>query len=117
MPELITILPDSQQAPEEGTFPVVVSFFDEDDTPVTPSAATWTLTNERGTIINNRSAVALSGLSTSKTILVQNDDLIIETYGNRRCLIVEYTYTSSLGSGLRGKSQVNFKIRDFAAVT
>ena len=114
MAELIQTL--TLEAPEEGTYPVTVAFFDEASVAVQPTSATWTLTNDRGEVINSRSTVALTGLSTTKTILVQNDDLVVGDYGIHRHLLVEYVYTSSLGSGLRGKSQVNFTIRNFTAV-
>ena len=106
-----------QEAPEEGTASVTVSFFDDTGAAVVPTSATWTLTNEHGTVVNSRSAIPITGLAVSKTIAITNDDLDITTYGIHRRLLVEYLYNSSLGSGLRGKSETRFNISNFTAVT
>jgi hypothetical protein len=104
----------TRKAPEEGFYPITVSYLDEDDAPVTPTAATWTLTDERGRVINERSAEVISSLSTSNVIGLQGDDLSIGDNGTERLLLVEYTYDSDLGDDLPGISQAHFVIENFA---
>ncbi len=114
MTNLITTL--TQEAPEQGTFAITAAYFDDAGTPVVPTAATWTLTDILGVIINSRDSIAITGLSTTSMIVLTGNDLAIGEHGYVRRLLVEYVYNSSLGNGLAGKAQVNFRITDFLAV-
>lgn len=107
------------RAQERSTFGIVISFIDDTGAAVTPSAATWSLTDGAGNVVNSRSAVAIGSLATTATIVLSGADLaLLTTYqGNARYLLIEYTYTSSLGSGLPAKDQVLFYIDDLAGVT
>ena len=112
------ILPNAN---EESTYAVDVSFFNENDVAVTPSAATWTLTDKAGTVINSRTAVVISGLSTSNTIGLSGNDLAISAAETNlklveRRLLVEFTYTSTLGAGLPGTQEFIFSIVNFAGI-
>lgn len=105
---------------EKGTAKFTVAFTDEDGNAVTPTAATWTLTDSKGNVINSRSAVVISSLSTSVTILLSGADLALSTTttaAHERHLTIEYTYNSSAGSGLPGKAVAIFHIEDFVAVS
>lgn len=114
MPDIIEVL--TLEAPEEKTYAVIVNFIDEDDVAVTPSAATWTLSDDKANIINNRSEQAIGSLASTKTIVLTGDDLAIGPNGLVRHLLVEYTYTSSLGADLKGALEIHFKLRDFTRV-
>lgn len=93
-----------------------VSFFDEDGTAVTPSAATWTLTDDHGTVINSRSAVALT-LAPVATIVLSGADLAAsDPLRLNRRLLVEWTYDSTAGTNLPGKHEASFDVDDLVAV-
>lgn len=102
---------------EESVLVITLAWTDEDGSPVTPSAATWTLTDLAGNIINSRSAVAIAGLSTSNTVVLSGNDLAIDNNGIHRQFLVQFTYDSSAGSDLPGKDALNFDITDVVAVT
>ena len=88
---------------ERSTIAFTVSFFDENDDPVTPTSATWTLTDQDGTVINSRSDVVISSLAESVTIVLKNADtaLISDADVGTRRLLVEAIYNSAtLGNGL-----------------
>lgn len=115
---MATILPD---AVEEGAYFPVVSFFDEDDAAVTPASATWTLTDGNGTVINSRTAVTITGLSTTATLALTGNDLAISTgeLASRvlRKLLVQWLYTSSIsGAGTPGTEEFSFYIKNASAL-
>lgn len=100
-----------ENAFEESTYAITISFTDETGAAVTPSSATWTLTDSQGQVVNSRSAVSISSLAASKTIALSGNDLSLAGYfGVERVLTVEAVYTSSLGSGLPLKQEVHFNI-------
>lgn len=109
----------ANDAIERSTYAVTAAFLDDVGAAVTPSAATWTLSDDRGVVVNSRSAVAISPLATTATIVLSGADLAIgASYnGRRRHLLIEYTYTSSLGAGLPGKDVAIFDVLDLAGVT
>lgn len=111
----IPVLTD--KAPERATYAITATYLDDDGVNVIPSAATWTLTDLSGNVINGRSAVAIATPSLSNTIVLSGADLAIGTYGINRELLVEYTYTSSLGAGLLGKYACRFEILNFTGVS
>ena len=122
MPTSLTL-----KANEEGLYVINFQPFDEDDNAVTPSAVLWSLTDLDGDFINEREDVDYESdsglgsggaLSTSMDIALNGDDLAVTesqcTTGRR--LLVKYTYTSSLGSGLPGKDSCEFDIRNLVAI-
>lgn len=113
----ITIAPDSDNAQEEGTLVLNIAWYDEDGNAVTPSAATWTLTDLDGNVINSRQDVSISSLSTSNDVVLKGDDLAISPYGVNRQLLAKWTYTSSAGSGLPATHAYQFKIDNMSGVT
>jgi hypothetical protein len=93
-----------------------VSFFDEDGTAVTPSAATWTLTDDHGSVINSRSAVSETPASTVTIVLSGADLAASDPLQLNRRLLIEWTYNSTAGTGLPGKHEASFDIDDLVAV-
>lgn len=108
----------SEHATEKSTFVVTVAFKDETGAAVTPTAATWTLTDRAGAVINSRSAVTINPLSPTYSIVLQGADLALPDGRYRyRLVAVEYTYNSSLGTGLPAKEEVGFYIDPLKAVS
>lgn len=97
-------------AKEGSTYAVTIAFTDETGAAVTPSSATWTLTDQGGNVINSRLDVTISSLSTSVTIVLSGNDLALSNSDNTRELLIEAVYTSDLGSNLPFKSAVRFTI-------
>lgn len=113
-----TLLDD--HATEESTFAITVAFTDDDGSAVSPNAATWTLTDSSGTVINSREDVSISSPTSSETIVLSGDDLQIlsgETGDVLRILTVEGDYDSSLGSSLPLKGSCKFVLDNLVAVT
>jgi len=100
----------SERAVDGGTFAVTVAFDDEDNSPVTPNTVKWTLLNREGGVVNERDAVDATPGETV-TVLLTADDLRYAD-GDIRHLVFDWTYDSSLGSGLTGREQVTFVIED-----
>ena len=105
-------------AVERSTYAVTVAFTDDAGDAVTPSSATWTLTDKQGTVVNSRDAVTISGLSTSVTLVLSGADLAVGSpyFGAERVLTIEAVYTSDLGAGLPLKSETTFTISDLLNV-
>ena len=106
-------------AKEKGTFVITCAFTDEDDSAVTPTTLTWTLTNTSGTVINSRQDVAVSSPSSSEDITLQGDDLQIlsATDNGRRVLTVEGTYDSGELTDLPIKESCYFTVDNLVAVS
>lgn len=102
--------------PEEGTIGFTCAFTDEAGTSTVPDSITWTLTDDSGNVINSRSGVSKTP-GASVDIVLSGDDLAIGSNGSRRRLLIEWAYTSDLGTSLPDKHEVTFKITDFLAVS
>lgn len=103
---------------EGSTLIITVAFTDENGDAVAPAAATWTLMDGQGAVINNRSAVPVSLLDTSVTIVLSGDDLSISDPDVLdRVLLVEATYTNSAGSGLPEKKEYSFSLNNLSWVS
>ena len=114
----------TEHAPEEGTFPIVVSFWETVDgvrALVTPNDdITWTLTDKNGVVVNSRSGISVATPATTITIVLKGNDLALsDTYAGRlRYLLVECTYDSAeYGDDCPFKGQGEFVIDDFVKVT
>jgi hypothetical protein len=109
---------------------VTAAFYDEDGGAVTPTAIHWTLKNLDGTVVNNRSGVAVAVPDTSIIIVLYGDDLAMTGVGARtekvegetvtvsevRFLVVTATYNSTLGTGLPLVGVLEFRVLNtFAA--
>lgn len=107
-----------EEAVEQSTYVLNIAFADEDKSPITPNSATWTLTDDEGTVINSKDAVPITELSANKDVVLSGNDLAIKDayYGNTRVFLVEYVYDSSLGNDLPAKTQAYFDIENLVAV-
>ena len=108
-------------AMEEGTLALTLAFTDDTGQAVAPSAATWTLTDRSGNVINSRQDVTISSPASTETIVLSGDDLAFQSdesgiYIERR-ILVEATYSSDLGSDLPMKYEAAFIIQNLKAVT
>ena len=119
MPTEIKI--DGNFAVEESTYVVTMNFYDEDDEPVAPASASWTLSDSDGAIINSREDVELSGLAAEMSVVLSGDDLALTTgfAGNaeERVFTIKATYNSDLGVGLPLKDQLKFPVYNLNAIT
>jgi len=107
------------RANEESTFIITVSFLDEDNSSVTPTAITWTLTDKDGNIINSREDVSIS-TGTSVDVVLTGDDLSLQSTESKkakRVLTISATYNSDAGTGLSLKDEVTFYVTDLVAVS
>ena len=116
-------------AKEEGTYVITVSFTDEDDDPVSPTAITWTLSDYSGNVVNSRQdeVFNVSGLDktysgstltqVSADIVLSGADLALPSPSfTKRVLTVKATYTSDAGSGLPFRDQIGFSIENLVAI-
>lgn len=111
----ITVL---QNAREESTYVLSIDFLNENSSPVTPTSATWTLSDINGNIINGRVDVNISPLSTTVDIPLTGDDLAIsDPVSLVRRFTVEALYDSTLGNGLKLNDEVEFSVDDLVNVT
>lgn len=115
----MTLITLDERATEQGTFGVTVTFTDDTGAEVIPTSATWTLTDGIGTVVHSRSAVVISALAATKTIVLAGDDLALSSsyFGSERYLLVNFVYSSTLGSGLVGRAEIKFVVDDYKAVT
>lgn len=108
-------------AKEKGTYAIDVSFYDEDNNPVIPTAASWTLTDLNGTVINAKENIPIPApLAATKTILLSNLDLAIqpgEVVSGKRRVSVHWTYDSALGAGLPGNDEIDFYVDNLLKVS
>lgn len=106
----------TDNANEQSTYPVQVAFYDETGANVVPnSGLTWTLLDRAGGTVNNRGTVPITAAGTI-TIVLYGADLDMSD-GYERYLLVEGTYTSSLGTALPLKEQARFHIQDLVGLS
>lgn len=98
-------------ATERSTFPIAVTFRDENGDTMTPNAGlTWSLYDTAGNVINSREDVSITPAATV-TIVLSGADLALTQSANAwRHLIVEGTFDSDIGSGLPIRDEIRFKI-------
>lgn len=101
----------SVNAVDRSTLVVTVAFADEQGNAVTPTAASWSLTDGNGHVVNGREDVAIGAPDASVDIVLGGDDLA-HADGHRRHLVVRWTYNSSAGSGLAGVDFCRFRVVD-----
>lgn len=111
----LTVL--TTEAMEEGSYFITVAFLDENGAAKIPNADTiyWTLTDNAGTVINDRDYEAETSAS-SITIELEGDDLAIQSGETaslvRRRLILLWEYDSDLGNDKPAKAECIFLIRN-----
>jgi hypothetical protein len=101
-------------ANEKSSYFVTVSFTDEEGQAVTPDTLIWTLTDSNGNVVNDREDVEITP-DTSVTIVLSGDDLPHAPYPGSLYLLVEATYTSSLGSDLPLVDEAEIPVTNLAA--
>jgi hypothetical protein len=106
-----------ETAPEASTYEVVLSYFDKTAAAMTPTAAAWSLFDGEGNVINSRSAVAISALSTTNTIELTGADLPYIPQDSAVYLVVKMTYTSTLGAGRVTFNQFEIPIEPIKGAT
>lgn len=107
-------------AKEEGTIYFTVGFKDKDGSAVTPDSITWTITDTSGTVINNRSAVAVATPAASQTIRASGDDLSI--LSNEESKLVERRFTIKAmlpdgGDSVPHNEVARFWVENLTAIT
>lgn len=99
-------------AVERSTYVVTAAFTDKAGAAVTPDSIAWTLTDERGRVVNSRNAVAIAVPASSVDIVLSDADLALsgarDTGG--RVLTVKAVYDSTEGTNLTLNDEVNFRI-------
>lgn len=102
----------STKAHEKGTYNISHSFSDENGDAVVPNTITWSLCKPDGTIVNSRLDVAIGSPASSIDITLQGDDLAILNGKSeeKRVVVLEWTYNSSLGIDLPGKEAIYFQV-------
>lgn len=100
---------------EESTAKITVSFTDESGASVTPSAATWSLLDGDGNVVNSRNAVSLTPAA-SISWAIYGADLAITNGDTKRVILIEATYDSDLGSDLPFKENIHFQIQDLTGL-
>ena len=63
---------------EGGTVFVTAAFFDEEGAAVAPHTLTWTLTDPRGNVINDREEVSVDVPEETETVILTGDDLTLK---------------------------------------
>lgn len=111
----LTVL--TTEAMEEGSYFIDVAFYDEDGDAETPNVDTiyWTLTDNAGTVVNERDYEAIASAS-SITIELEGDDLAIQAGETaslvRRRIVLLWEYDSDLGDDKPAKAECIFHIRN-----
>ena len=106
------------QVEEKSTLAILVEFFDETGTAVTPTSASFTLTNEAGSIVNSRNQSAISPADGSAVVVLTGNDLALTAGENgKRKLLVLATYNSTNGSGLSLRKEYDFSVINLVGVT
>lgn len=99
---------------ERSTYLLTVSFFDEDDAPVTPSFATYRIDDESRRT-NIQPAAVISPLSTTAELEItseQNAILRPRSISEVRTVTVEYDY----GAGRHGTAQYKYRLLNLYGV-
>jgi hypothetical protein len=108
----------STHAVERSTIGIPITFRDDAGADVTPSAASWSLLTRGGGVVNGRQDVAISPLASTVTIVLTGADLAVPDAADCiRLITVEWTYTSSLGSGLAGVEELVLTIDPVTGVS
>lgn len=108
---------------EKGTAVFTVAFTDQAGAAVIPnSGLTWTLSDTLGSVVNSRSAVALTAAATVYIVLSGSDLALSASFAsNERVLTVEGTYNTTIGgaaqTNLPLKLECHFMIEDLVKVS
>lgn len=100
---------------DQSTKIIPITFKDENDVAITPltGSVTWTLYNEKGTIINGREDEPETSALTVYVVLTGDD--LKHSEGSRRIVVAKARYNSTLGNNLRIVNMASFNIRSLIA--
>lgn len=99
---------------EKSTLVLRITFLDEDDQLVVPTAASWTLTDKDGLVINERRDVPISPLAAIVNLVLYGDDLALAGAAAskyKRIVTIQATYDSSIGTNLPLTEEVMFQVQ------
>jgi len=106
------------KAQEGSTFIVTLSFYvkKSDGTPLDPvvpnADLTWTLKDEDGGVVNNKSNVPLAPNQTVTVVLSGDDLALIGDYPEKRFLTIKGTFDSIYGSNLPLVDETVFQVEN-----
>ena len=92
-------------ATENSTYVVLIACLDEAGSAMTPTSCTWSLRNNAGSVVNSRTAVAMTPATSMPIVLLAADLEYTEVVSTGRYLTVEAVYTSTYGTGLPLKAE------------
>lgn len=100
------------QVAEGGTYILQLTFADELGAAAVPVSATFTLTDDKGAIVNSRDDVAISPLAASTYIVLSGNDLLLSgTQQATRTVTIKASYNSATyGSNLPLRATHDFII-------
>lgn len=113
----------SLKAREGSTFGIVAEFFertteDQEGTPIIPNEGlTWSLTDEDGNPVNDRTKEPLESAATVVIVLSGGDLALVNDYPVLRYVTIEGTYNSLLGTNLALIDEVSFQIENLSGVS
>lgn len=100
---------------ERGHVGFALTFTDETGEYVIPDSLSWTLSDDAGTVISSAPTVTPAS---SVTVVLSGADLALATASMpQRRLLVEWTFSSSLGDYIPAKHEIVFTIDDMTAVS
>lgn len=109
------------EATEEGSYIVKCVTKDESGNAVAPVTMSWSLTDEAGTVINSRTAVAVVTPSSTEYIPLTGDDLACQVVGSDeevRVVTVWGTYYSTLcATTLNFTADCQFDLRNMIGIS
>jgi hypothetical protein len=104
-------------AKEGNTYVITYSFIDETGVTMTPFLANWSLRNNLGAIVNNRSVVSIVTPATSGTIILTKDDLIYEENSSTfRTFTLSAVYNGNYGSVSTVIEEAQFNIEPLIGI-
>lgn len=112
MPTKLTL-----KATEQSTYIAHAEFLDEAGQAMAPTTVKWRLTDEFGTVVNNRANVVIAA-GPEVDIVLSGDDLqeLAHKKTKRRLTLIA-TYNSDLGNGLNLVDWAEFDIQPTPVVT
>jgi len=108
------------RAIEKSSVGVKIVVVDENGDDLIPTAATWTLTDLEGTVINLKEDVAISPLASEMTVLLSGDDLALTDQTNKfemRLFTFEGTYDPGDASAASIKESGEFPVYNLKVVS
>lgn len=106
-----------EKAFEGSTFIIRVSFFNENGNSVIPAVISWTLTDIKGNVINNREDIIFENSESIVNIVLSGDDLSLDDDSPAvRVATVKAIYSSDLGSNLVLQEDYQFMISNVKGV-